>query len=260
MRLTKDVFSAILYGGKLYSKPKKKEKIMNKKQFTLVEVLVVVGIIGILAGLVIPAVGLARQAGRRTECVSNQGQLMKLLTTTMQANDSYLVSGGVENTYGKMVNTKTASFNGKAVKAETSQNTNDTWVFGGEANVDAYNAFIAELSVPKNSGITASNLNVNKRKSVFLEPRADFDPTKTYDHADNLSKLWRDPWGNPYRVFINIEGEKYLTIGSKNIASDIAIYSFGANGADDGGCHADLDTCISSGTHKNHDDVASWRK
>lgn len=93
MRLTKDVFSAILYGGKLYSKPKKKEKIMNKKHFTLVEVLVVVGIIGILAGLVIPAVGLARQAGRRTECVSNQGQLMKLLTTTMQANDSYLVSG-----------------------------------------------------------------------------------------------------------------------------------------------------------------------
>lgn len=98
MRLTKDVFSAILYGGKLYSKPKKKEKIMNKKHFTLVEVLVVVGIIGILAGLIIPAVGLARQAGRRTECVSNQGQLMKLLTTTMQANDSYLVSGGSYNT------------------------------------------------------------------------------------------------------------------------------------------------------------------
>ena len=66
---------------------------MNRKTFTLVEVLVVVGIISILAGLVIPAVGLARQAGRRTECVSNQGQLMKLLTITMQANDNYLVSG-----------------------------------------------------------------------------------------------------------------------------------------------------------------------
>ena len=66
---------------------------MNRKHFTLVEVLVVVGIIGVLAGLIIPAVGMARQAGRRTECVSNQGQLMKLLTVTMQANDNYLVSG-----------------------------------------------------------------------------------------------------------------------------------------------------------------------
>ena len=67
---------------------------MNRKPFTLVEVLVVVGIISVLAGLVIPAVGLARQAGRRTECVSNQGQLMKLLTITMQADDNYLVNGG----------------------------------------------------------------------------------------------------------------------------------------------------------------------
>ena len=67
---------------------------MNGKHFTLVEVLVVVGIIGVLAGLIIPAVGMARQAGRRTECVSNNGQLAKLLAVTMQANDNYLVSGG----------------------------------------------------------------------------------------------------------------------------------------------------------------------
>ena len=78
---------------------------MNRKHFTLVEVLVVVGIIGILAGLIFPAVGMARQAGRRTECVSNQGQLMKLLTITMQANDNYLVSG---TGYGQNLDTNPA--------------------------------------------------------------------------------------------------------------------------------------------------------
>ena len=66
---------------------------MNKRHFTLVEVLVVVGIIGILAGLVFPAVGMARQAGRRTECLSNQRQLMQLLTVYMQSNDNILTSG-----------------------------------------------------------------------------------------------------------------------------------------------------------------------
>ena len=70
---------------------------MNRKQFTMVELLVVIGIIGVLAGLVFPAVSMARAAGRRTQCVSNQGQLIKLLTITMQAYDNYLVTGG---TYG----------------------------------------------------------------------------------------------------------------------------------------------------------------
>lgn len=71
---------------------------MKQKHFTLVEVLVVIGIIGILAGMIIPAVGMARAAGRRTECVNNQGQLAKLLTITMTSNDQYLVSG---TNYGK---------------------------------------------------------------------------------------------------------------------------------------------------------------
>ena len=174
---------------------------------------------------------------------------------------------GVEATYGKMVNSGKTSFNGKSIETlETSKNEKDTWIFGGtgDANVDAYDAFIAELNVPGNRGITASNININKRKSTFLEPRADFDPSKDFNDEDNVSKLWRDPWGNCYRVYINVEGEKYLTIknGSKttNVATDVALYSFGPNGTDDGGCNADLDDCISSGTHKLHDDIVSWSK
>lgn len=71
---------------------------MNRKYFTLVEVLVVIGIISILAGLLIPAVGLARQAGRRTECISNQHQVIQLLTVYMQANDNILTSGKKKDT------------------------------------------------------------------------------------------------------------------------------------------------------------------
>ena len=55
-----------------------------------------------------------------------------------------------------------------------------------------------------------------------------------------------------------MNGTSEIKVGSKTISANAAGYSIGPNGTDDGGCHADLGTCISSGTHKLHDDVVSW--
>ena len=64
---------------------------MKQQHFTLVELLVVVGIIALLAGLIIPAVGMAQTSARRTACLSNQGQVMKIMRTFMNEGDKQLL-------------------------------------------------------------------------------------------------------------------------------------------------------------------------
>lgn len=48
----------------------------RRRGWTLIELLVVLGILGVLAGLILPAVQRAREAARRSQCVSNLRQIM----------------------------------------------------------------------------------------------------------------------------------------------------------------------------------------
>lgn len=79
------------------------------RAFTLVELLVTIAIIGILVGLTLPALGVARESARRNTCINNLSSLGK---ATIAFHEEKLVLPGWRNRVEKYTPKKTIENNG----------------------------------------------------------------------------------------------------------------------------------------------------
>lgn len=77
---------------------------MKKHDFTLIEMLVVIAIIAILAGMVMPALGHARATGKRTSCINNQKQIVTSMTIYAGDNDNQMIYKSDGQSYAKIMN------------------------------------------------------------------------------------------------------------------------------------------------------------
>ena len=79
-----------------------------RRGFTLVELLVVIGIIAMLIGILLPALGRARQVAQRTVCLTHLHQIGTLMLSYANENHGLLIplgplQDGVENAPGPVV-------------------------------------------------------------------------------------------------------------------------------------------------------------
>ena len=159
---------------------------MKKQHFSLVELLVVIGIIVLLAGLMIPAVMSSKTKGQITEAKADMAAIKMALKgmerdykTMLKVKSNGDVDGGKISLTAKK----------ETLKAKGSSKNVDMAVVTYDNNEkDEYNALIMELSDPRE--VSNSDKNINKRNIKYLDPRPDYA-------VGEEDTLWRDPWGNP---------------------------------------------------------------
>lgn len=209
---------------------------MKRKSFTLVELLIVISIIAVLAGLLFPAIGKVKDKAKRVQAKA-------------QANSLVLAIKSYESTYGLLpwgaVSNKDLCWEIPSTSTNTQLNNSDydlllmilTRANTSDANCPA-------LLSNHDSSSRCRHLG-NTRDIRFLDPPKGF--TENLSEVDPKTGSYRDPWGNRFGIALDLNYDNKVNINGDDVQGTVFVWSFGTNGINQNGNNI-----------KPADDIASW--
>lgn len=181
---------------------------MKRRLFTLVEMLVVIGIIGILAGIAIPVVLKMKDKGKETQARAD-------INAIMLAIKQY------EADYGTLPwISKSSPAEDTIIKVPFNNDEDDN-------KTKDYNSLMQVLTTMDKNGNPYTDANPKRVRYLDLPVQK----IKDVDNKEGFFKL--DPWKRRYCIFLDTNYDGKVTVpGFGDLMGKVFIYSYGAGDKD----------------------------